>query len=79
MPTLTLTDEELAEVANHTAFTALSALDDDDEEAWRVAVIAVSILDKIEAANPDLIEQEHLECAKEMIVLRRRVAKHLKK
>jgi hypothetical protein len=79
MATLNLTDEELVEVANHTAFTALSALDDDDEEAWRVAGIAVSILNKIEAAHPELIEAEHFDCAKEMLVLRRRVASHSKK
>jgi hypothetical protein len=68
----------MAEIANHTAFTALSALEDDDDEAWRVAVIAVSILDKIEATYPALIEAQHFECAREMLILRRRVASRSK-
>jgi hypothetical protein len=79
MTTLNFSEEELVEVANHTAFTAFSALEDDDDEAWRVAVIAVAILDKLEAAYPALIEAEHFDCAKEMIVLRRRVASRSKK
>lgn len=79
MISLGLSEEELVEIANHTAFTAFSALEDDDEEAWRVATIAVSILGKIETAYPDLIEAERFDCAREMLVLRRRVAEHLKK
>jgi hypothetical protein len=79
MVSLNLTEDELVEIANHTAFTAFSALEDDDEEAWRIATIAVAILDKIEAAYPDLIEAEHFESAKEMIALRRRVAAKAKK
>jgi serine/threonine protein kinase HipA of HipAB toxin-antitoxin module len=79
MISLNLTDDELVEIANHTAFTAFSALEDDDEEAWRIAVIAVSILDKLEAAHPALIEAEHFDCAKEMLLLRRRVAARSKK
>jgi len=80
MTSLNLTEEELVEVANHTAFTALSTLeDDDDEETWRVAAISVSILDKLEAAYPALIESENFYAAREMLVLRRRVAGHSKK
>ena len=52
MITLNLTEEELIEIANHTALTEFHALEDDDDEAWRVATIAVTILDKIEAAYP---------------------------
>ena len=79
MLSLNLSEEELVEIANHTAFTALSALDDNDEEAWRVAVLAVSILDKLEAVYPALIEAEHFDCAREMLVLRRRVASRSEK
>jgi hypothetical protein len=79
MTTVNFTEDELVEIANHTAFTAFHALEDDDDEAWRVAVLAVSILDKIEAAYPALIESEHLDCAREILVLRRRVARRSKK
>jgi hypothetical protein len=79
MVSLNLSEEELVEIANHTAFTAFSALEDNDDEAWRVAVIAVSILDKLEAAYPALIEAEHFDCAREMLVLRRRIADRSKK
>ncbi len=50
----------MIEIANHAAFTAFHALEDDDDDAWRTATIAVSILDKIEAAYPTLIESENL-------------------
>ncbi len=79
MTSVDFTEDELIEIANHTAFTAFSALEDDDDEAWRVALIAVSILDKIEATYPALIEAEHFDCAREMLILRRRVANRSKK
>ncbi len=78
MVTVQFTEDQLIEIANHTAFTAYHALEDDDDEAWRTARIAVSILDKIEAAFPTLIDSENLVCAREMIVLRRRVANKAK-
>ena len=73
MINLSLTEDELVEIANHTAFTAFHALEDDDDEAWRVATLAVTILDKVEAAYPALVEAEGLSCAREMLILRRRV------
>jgi hypothetical protein len=78
MISVDFTEEELVEIANHTAFTAFSALEDNDEEAWRVAVLAVSILDKLEAAYPALIESERFEGTREMLVLRRRVSRRPK-
>jgi hypothetical protein len=78
MISLNLTEDELIEVANHTAFSAFHALEDDDTETWRVATLAVAILDKIEAAYPALIESDNLYCAREMLVLRRRVANRTK-
>lgn len=78
MTSVNFTDSELVEIANHTAFTAFHALEDNDDEAWRVAVLAVSILDKIEASFPALIESELFLAAKEMLVLRRRVARRSK-
>jgi hypothetical protein len=75
MVSVDFTEDELVEIANHTAFTAFHALEDDDDEAWRVATLAVSILGKLEAAYPTIIESEHFDCAREMLVLRRRVAK----
>lgn len=78
MISLDLTEDELVEIANHTAFTAFHALEDDDDEAWRVATISVSILDKIEAAFPAFIESDNLSCTREMLVLRRRVTKRTK-
>jgi hypothetical protein len=74
MANVEFTEHELIEIANHTAFTAHHALEDDDDDAWRTARIAVSILDKIEVAYPALMESENLFCAREMVVLRRRVA-----
>jgi hypothetical protein len=74
MINMVFTEEEVVEIANHTAFTAFHALEDDDDEAWRVAVLAVSILGKLEVAYPALIESERFEGTREMIVLRRRVA-----
>lgn len=76
MISISLTEDEAVEIANHTAFTAYHALEDNDAEAWRVAALAVSILDKIEAAYPSLVESEKLLCAREMLVLRRKVAAH---
>ena len=67
---LSFNEDELVEIANHTAFTAFHALDDDDEEAWRVATLAVAILAKIEEAYPALVESESLCCARELLVLR---------
>jgi len=78
MISLNLTEDELIEIANHTAFTAFHALEDNDDEAWRVATFAVTILGKVEAAYPALIESEGFYCAREMLVLRRRVASRAK-
>ena len=78
MISVDFSEDEMVEIANHTVFTAFHALEDDDEEAWRIAVLAISILDKLEAAYPALIESEHFECAREMLVLRRRVARRSK-
>lgn len=78
MISVDFTEDELVEIANHTAFTAFHALEDDDEEAWRVAALAVSILEKIEAAYPALIESERFEGTREMVVLRRRVSRRAK-
>ena len=74
MISLTFTEAEVVEIANHTAFTAFHALEDNDEEAWRVATVAVAILDKIDAAFPEIVESEALACLREAVVLRRRVA-----
>lgn len=74
MTNIGFTEEEVVELANHTTFTAYHALEDDDDEAWRVATVAVAILDKLEKAYPALIDSENLFCAREMLVLRRRVA-----
>lgn len=74
MISVSFTEDELVEIANHTAFTAFHSLEDDDGETWRVATLAVSILDKLEAAHPALIKAEGLACAREMFVIRRRVA-----
>lgn len=78
MVNVQFSEDELIEIANHTAFTAFHALEDDDDDAWRTARIAVSILDKVEAAYPTLMESENLLCAREMIVLRHRVASKAK-
>jgi hypothetical protein len=78
MTSVDFTEDELVEIASHTAFTAFHALEDDDDEAWRTATLAVSILNKIEAAYPDLMESENFYGAREMIVLRRRVARRSK-
>ena len=67
--------EELIEVLNHTGFTAFHSLEDDDEEAWRVAHVALRIIDKVIEAFPDYVESEHFMCAREIAVLRRRVEK----
>lgn len=79
MITLHLTEAEIVEVANSAVFTAHCALEDDDEEAWRVASITVAVLAKIETAHPDLIESDAFLCARELLVLRRRVAKREKR
>jgi len=71
MYSIPFTEEEIVEVANHTAFTAYHGLDDDDDDAWRVARISVGILDKIEEAYPGLFENENLLCAREIVVLRK--------
>lgn len=78
MISVDFTEDELVEIANHTAFTAFHALEDDDDEAWRIAALAVSILGKLEVAYPAIIESENFACAHEMLVLRRRVAKRSK-
>lgn len=74
MVNVQFTEDEVIEIANHTAFTAFHALEDDDDDAWHTARIAISILDKIEAAYPALMESENLLCAREMTVVRHRVA-----
>jgi len=78
MISVDFTEDELVEIASETAFTAYHALEDDDDEAWRKAAIAVSTLDKIEKAYPALIESENFYAAREMIVLKRRVARRSK-
>lgn len=78
MISLHLTEEEVVEVANSAVFTAYCALEDDDEEAWRVARVTVAVLAKIEAAHQDIIESDAFLCARELLVLRRRVAKREK-
>jgi hypothetical protein len=75
MISVDFTEDELVEIANHTTF---HALDDDDNGAWRVAARAVLILDKCEAAYPTLIESERFDCAREKLVLQRRVASRTK-
>jgi hypothetical protein len=59
MISVDFTEEEVVEIASHTAFTAFHALEDDDDEAWRMAALAVSILEKSEKAYPFLIESEN--------------------
>jgi len=71
---LEFTEDELVEIVNSTAFTAFHALEDNDDEAWRVATIAVSIVNKIESSYPSILESEQLLCAREILVLRRRIA-----
>lgn len=73
---LMLSEEEAVEVANHTAYTALHAIDDDDDGAWRVGYIAVAILAKLEAAFPEIDGHPEYSCGNEVSSLRRRVADH---
>ena len=78
MVNVEFTEDALVEIANNTTFTAFHALEDADGEAWRVAIISVAILDKIESAYPGVIESENYLCAREMLVLRRSVAQRIK-
>ncbi len=68
------TEDELVEIVNSTTLTAFHALEDDDDEAWRVAAIAVSIVNKIESSCPTVLESGRLFCAQEILTLRRRIA-----
>jgi hypothetical protein len=73
---LELTEEEATEIANHTAFTAFHAIDDDDEYAWRIGYLAVAILAKLEAAFPAIVNNAQYSCAHEVSLLRKRIAEH---
>ena len=73
MITFTFTEDEAIEVANHTAFTAFHALEDDDDESWRVARLAVAIPKKLQEAYPEMLEAERLECEHQIRLLRKRV------
>lgn len=71
---LTLTEEEVVELANHTVFTAFHALDEDTDDARRVVRVALTIMDKLEAAFPDLVRHEDLCCEDELFALRQHAA-----
>ncbi len=70
MISVSFTEEEVAEIANHTVFTAFHALDEDTDDARRVVRVALAIMDKLEAACPGLAHHEDLCCEDELFALR---------
>lgn len=71
---LTFTPDELVEISNSVVLSAYAGLTEPDDEAYRVAQIALQIADKIEQTWPDIIEEEGLMCTREVLVLRKKLA-----
>ncbi|MEZ5301074.1 MAG: hypothetical protein R3F11_10540 [Verrucomicrobiales bacterium] len=72
-------DEEIVEVAHHTAFTAIHIIEDETDEAWHAGKVALDILSKLEEGYPGLREDERLVSGDEIELLKTKVEAHFRR